>query len=137
MRRGRRSPHRAFLQALCRPRLPATRPARRLVGTFARTVTGAAAAERGGADYIQVGPAFDADAPGEGLALLRKVKDAVQIPVVAFGGIQTPADVADCLRAGADGVAVTDAVTLAPDPQAAAAELRAAIEAAWRALHGA
>ncbi len=107
-----------------------------LVGSFARSVPGAARAERGGADYVQVGPAFDADAPGEGLTLLRKIKDAVQVPVVAFGGIQTPADVADCLRAGADGVAVTDAVTHAPDPQAAAASLRAAMEAAWRALHG-
>ena len=92
-------------------------PGRRLVGSFAHTVTGAARAERGGADYVQVGPAFDADAPGEGLTLLRKIKDAVQIPVVAFGGIQTPADVADCLRAGADGVAVTDAVTEAPIPR--------------------
>lgn len=107
------------------------------VGSFAHTVMGAARAERGGADYVQVGPALDANAPGEGLALLRKIKDAIQIPVVAFGGIQTPADVADCLRAGADGVAVTDAVTQAPDPQAAAASLRAALDAAWRALHGA
>lgn len=108
-----------------------------MVGAFARSVTSAARAERGGADYVQVGPAFDAEAPGEGLILIRKVKDAVHIPVVAFGGIQTPADVADCLRAGADGVAVTEAVTAAPDPQAAAAGLRAAMEAAWRALHGA
>ena len=107
-----------------------------LVGSFAHTVPGAARAERGGADYVQVGPVFDADAPGEGLALLRKIKDAVQVPVVAFGGIQTPADVADCLRAGADGVAVTDAVMQAPDPQAAAASLRAAMDAAWRALYG-
>ena len=68
--------------------------------------------------------------------MLRKIKDAVHVPVVAFGGIQTPADVADCLRAGADGVAVTDAVTDAPDPQAAAAALRAAMDAAWRALYG-
>ena len=107
-----------------------------LVGSFAHSVPGAARAERGGADYVQVGPVFDADAPGEGLALLRKIKDAVQVPVVAFGGIQTPADVADCLRAWADGVAVTDAVTQAPDPQAAAASLRAAMDAAWRALYG-
>lgn len=108
-----------------------------LVGAFVRTVTAAARAERGGADYVQIGPAFDSESPGEGLALLRKVKDAVQIPVVAFGGIQTPADVADCLLAGADGVAVTDAVTEADDPESAAAGLRAAMEAAWRVLHGA
>ena len=112
-------------------------PGEATVGSFAHSVTGAARAERGGADYVQVGPAFDSEAPGEGLTLMRKIKDAVQIPVVAFGGIQTPADVADCLRAGADGVAVTDAVTQAPDPQVAAAALRVAMDAAWRALRGA
>ena len=110
-------------------------PGTGLVGSFARTVPGAARAERGGADYVQVGPALDEAAPGEGLALLRKIKDAVQVPVIAFGGIKTAADVADCLRAGADGVAVTDAVTAAEDPLAAAAALRAAMDAAWRALH--
>lgn len=113
-----------------------TSPGVRLVGAFARSVTGASRAERGGADYLQVGPAFDSDAPGEGVALIRKVKDAVHIPVIAFGGIQTPEHIADCLRAGADGVAVTEAVTQAPYPQAAAAALRAALDAAWRVLHG-
>lgn len=109
------------------------------VGAFARTVTGASRAERGGADYVQVGPIFDKDAAPDaelGLTLIRKVKDAVQIPVIAFGGIETPEQVGDCLRQGADGVAVATAVTHAPDPQAAAAALRAAMDAAWRALHG-
>ena len=111
----------------------------RLVGAFARSVPTAGRAERGGADYVQVGPAFDPDAPPDaenGLGLLRKVKDAVHIPVIAFGGIRTPAQVGDCVRAGADGVAVTDAITLAPDPQSAAAALRAALDAAWHALRG-
>lgn len=112
-------------------------PRAQAVGAFARTVTGASRAERGGADYLQVGPAFDSDAPGEGVTLLRKVKDAVHIPVIAFGGIQTAEQIADCLRAGADGVAVTEAVTQAPHPQSAAAALRAALDAAWRILHGA
>lgn len=110
----------------------------RLVGGFARSVTGAARAERGGADYIQVGPIFETETgneDGAGLSLLRKVKDAVNLPVIAFGGIQTPAQVANCLAAGADGVAVTDAVTRAADPQAAAAALRAALDAAWQVSH--
>ena len=108
------------------------------VGAFARSVPVAGRAERGGADYVQVGPAFDADAPdadGAGLSLLRKVKDAVHIPVIAFGGIRTPAQVGDCVRSGADGVALTDAITRAPDPQSAAMALRAALDAAWQALH--
>ena len=109
-----------------------------LVGAFARSVPGAGRAERGGADYVQVGPAFDPDAPADGdagLVLLRKVKDAVHIPVIAFGGIRTPEQVGGCIRAGADGVALTDAITRAPDPQSAATALRAALDAAWSALH--
>lgn len=110
------------------------------VGAFVHSVTGAGRAERGGADYVQVGPAFERDSPeGEshGLTLIRKVKDAVQIPVIAFGGIRATEHIADCLRAGADGVAVTDAIMRAPDPQAATAALRVALDSAWRALHGA
>ncbi|MGO8673559.1 MAG: thiamine phosphate synthase [Capsulimonadaceae bacterium] len=103
----------------------------RLVGVFAQSVPEAARAERGGADYVQVGPAFDAGPSG--LGILRKIKDAIQIPVVAFGGILTPEHVVECVRAGADGVAVTEAITQAPDPQAAAAALRTAMDAAWRA----
>lgn len=109
------------------------------VGAFAHSVHGAGRAERGGADYVQVGPIFEPDKPmgdAEGLNLIRKIKDAVQVPVIAFGGVQTPEQTADCLRAGADGVAVTDAITQAPDPHAAAVRLRVALDAAWRALHG-
>jgi thiamine-phosphate pyrophosphorylase len=113
----------------------------RLVGGFARSVTAAARAERGGADYVQVGPAFSRDERDEeedsGLSILRKVKDAVQIPVIAFGGIRSAEDAIDCLRAGADGVAVTDAIASAPDPESAARFLRIALDSAWRALHGA
>jgi thiamine-phosphate pyrophosphorylase len=108
----------------------------RTVGVFARSVTSAGRAERGGADYIQVGPVFEKDSREAGLKLLRKVKDAVQIPVIAFGGIRTPEQVADCLRAGGDGVAVTDAIAAATDPQSAAVCLRIAADAAWRALYG-
>jgi thiamine-phosphate pyrophosphorylase len=106
-----------------------------IVGAFAHSVAGAGRAERGGADYIQIGPAFEPDVvDGEqaGLTLIRKVKDAVNLPVIAFGGVRTPAHVGDCLGAGADGVAVTDAITRAADPQSAAAGLRAALDAAWR-----
>lgn len=106
----------------------------RLVGAFAHSVPAAGRAERGGADYVQVGPTFDPEEVGAGLSLLRKIKDAVHIPVIAFGGIHTPEQVADCVGAGADGVAVTDAVMRAADPQAAAAALRAALDAAWRVL---
>ncbi len=111
-----------------------------VVGAFARTVHGASRAERGGADYVQTGPAFDHDSEphkaSAGLTLVRKIKDAVQVPVIAFGGVNSVDRVVDCLRFGADGVAVTDAILKAPDPYAAATTLRTALNAAWRALYG-
>lgn len=107
----------------------------RLVGAFVQTVNGASRAERGGADYVQVGPAFKEDG-SDNLALLRKVKDAVHIPVIGFGGIVTPEHAAECIRAGADGVAVTDAITGADEPPSAAALLRGAIDVAWKQTRG-
>jgi thiamine-phosphate pyrophosphorylase len=109
----------------------------RLVGAFVQSVNGASRAERGGADYVQVGPAFP-DSPEDkigGLGLIRKIKDAVQISVIAFGGVATAEQVADAVQAGADGVAVTEAITKAADPMASAAALRAALDAAWRVAH--
>jgi thiamine-phosphate pyrophosphorylase len=111
----------------------------KLVGGFVNTVIGASRAERGGADFVQVGPAFDNAVGGvpeaEGLPLLRKIKDAVHIPVVAFGGINTPERAVDCLMAGADGIVISDAVTLAGNPRDAAAAIRNAVDSAWQTLH--
>ena len=62
------------------------------------------------ADYIGAGPVWstpsktDADPP-IGLDGLRAICEAVAVPVVAIGGIDA-ANAADCIRAGAAGVAV-------------------------------
>jgi thiamine-phosphate diphosphorylase len=117
------------------------RGAGKYVGVFVQSVVEAARAERGEADYVQVGPVFE-DANGlepekpDRLALLRKIKDAVHVPVIAFGGVQTDSQVARCLEAGADGIAVTDAVSVAEDPAAAAQTLRVALDYAWRTYRG-
>jgi len=81
----------------------------------------------GRADYIGAGPVWatpskeDADPP-IGLEGLREICEAVAAPVVAIGGIDR-SNAADCIRAGAQGVAV---IRAARD----AAGLRAAIDAA-------
>ena len=102
-----------------------------LVGCYVQTVTGASRAERGGADYVQVGPAFHerplADSSHEGLTLIRKVRDAVTVPVTAFGGITSTERAQAAIAAGAGGVAVTSAVLAARDPQTAARELLSAL----------
>ena len=86
-----------------------------------------ARAVAGDADYIGAGPVWetpsktDAD-PAIGLDGLREICDATTIPAVAIGGIDTT-NAAECIRAGAVGVAV---IRAARD----AAGLRAAIDAA-------
>jgi thiamine-phosphate pyrophosphorylase len=79
------------------------------------------------ADYIGAGPVWatpsklDA-APAIGLDGLQQICAAVTVPVIAIGGIDAT-NAADCIRAGAAGVAVIRAAR-------AAAGLRAAIDAA-------
>jgi thiamine-phosphate diphosphorylase len=67
------------------------------------------------ADYLGVGPIWEtpskADAdPAIGVAALRAICAAVDIPVVAIGGIDA-ANARECIRAGAAGVAVIRAAT--------------------------
>jgi thiamine-phosphate pyrophosphorylase len=84
-----------------------------MLGTSASSVDEALAGEKLGAAYIGAGPVWatpskpDADPP-IGLDGLSEVCDAVSIPVVAIGGID-PTNAADCIAAGAAGVAVVRA----------------------------
>ena len=95
--------------------------------TSAASVDEARAGEALGAGYIGAGPVWaspskpDADPP-IGLGGLASICEAVSIPVVAIGGVDV-SNAADCMRAGAAGVAVIRAA-------ADARELRAAIDAA-------
>ncbi|MGD0167215.1 MAG: thiamine phosphate synthase [Gaiellaceae bacterium] len=81
-----------------------------MLGLSASTVGEAVEAEERGATYIGAGPVWatpsktDA-APAIGLDGLAAICAAVSIPVVAIGGIDA-ANAADCIRAGASGVAV-------------------------------
>jgi thiamine monophosphate synthase len=55
---------------------------------------------------------------------LREVKEAVELPVVAIGGIDV-SNIDQVLAAGADAVAVISAVCAAEDVRAAALQLAA------------
>jgi thiamine-phosphate pyrophosphorylase len=97
-----------------------------LLGLSASSLEEARAADSE-ADYIGVGPIWDtpskADAdPAVGVGGLRQICHATTNPVVAIGGIDA-SNVAECIRAGAVGVAV---IRAARD----AVALRAAIDAA-------
>ena len=97
-----------------------------LLGRSASTLEEARSVD-GEADYLGAGPVWttpskaDAD-PAIGIDGLRQICSAVSSPVVAIGGIDV-SNAADCIRAGAVGVAVVRAAR-------AAAPLRAAIDAA-------
>jgi thiamine-phosphate pyrophosphorylase len=98
-----------------------------LLGLSASSVEEARDAERGGAAYIGAGPVWatpskEDAAPPTGLDGLREICATVTVPVVAIGGIDA-SNAADCIRAGAAGVAVIRAA-------GEAAALRAAIDAA-------
>lgn len=81
-----------------------------MLGLSASTVEQAVEAEKQGAAYIGAGPVWatpsktDAD-PAIGLDGLAAICKAVSIPVVAIGSVDA-SNAADCIRAGAAGVAV-------------------------------
>jgi len=99
----------------------------RIIGISVSSADEALAAEKGGSDYIGVGPVFatlskkDIGSP-LGLAGLREIRQKVKIPILAIGGISV-ANVADVIASGADGVAVISAIAAATDPKKAATEI--------------
>ena len=109
--------------------------ARQLVGTSNGGVGEALSSRADGADYVAVGAIFATTTMGKsgrrslGVDAIREVKEAVSMPVVAIGGINL-ANIADVVRAGADCVCVVSAVTLADDPESAAAHLVEAMQSA-------
>ena len=80
-----------------------------LIGASCHSVQSAQAAAAAGADYIIFGPVFDTPSKAkfgapQGVERLREVCAAVQIPVLAIGGIDA-SNAAECFGAGASGVA--------------------------------
>jgi thiamine-phosphate pyrophosphorylase len=102
-----------------------------LIARAVHSIDAAIRAERAGADVIQAGTVFEtASKPGApllGIDGLRAICDAVDVPVIAIGGI-TVANAADAIAAGARGVAVISAIADATDPRGVAANLRRAVD---------
>lgn len=99
-----------------------------IIGVSVDNVAQAIAAEEGGADYIGVGAIFKTSTKpdaqqGVGLGAIFEARQAVDIPVVAIGGINR-GNIQDVIRAGADAAAVVSAVVAQEDVKAAAHELR-------------
>ncbi len=122
-----------------------TEDARRLLGRGAiiglsiKTVVQAEAAPIDLLDYVGVGGVFatlskDNPNPPIGPAGLARIAGVFrrrrpEFPLCAIAGIDAT-NAGDAIAAGADGVAVISALSLAPDPQAAARALRDTVDAA-------
>jgi thiamine-phosphate pyrophosphorylase len=112
-----------------------------IIGLSLTTVQHAQEAPLDQLDYVAVGAVFatgskdDASAP-IGLDGLRAIVRAVRarnasMPICAISGINA-GNAGNVIAAGADGVAVISALSLAPDPAAAARSLRAAVDEALK-----
>jgi thiamine-phosphate pyrophosphorylase len=82
----------------------------RIIGISTHDVEQAREAEASGADYIGFGPMFgtttkETGYSARGLEMLRRVREAVSIPIVAIGGI-TEANLKEVWQAGADSAAI-------------------------------
>ena len=99
----------------------------KIVGVSAHSVEEALRAQAAGADYLGVGAAFatgtKADAKPIPRETIRSITAAVNIPVVAIGGI-TRENILELKGCGLAGAAVVSALFAQRDVRAAAAELR-------------
>jgi thiamine-phosphate pyrophosphorylase len=109
------------------PSAEQARAAGLLLGLSATGVDEAREAEARGAAYVGAGPVWETPSkpdagPPIGLDGLEEICRAVGVPVVAIGGVDA-SNAADCVEAGAAGVAVIRAVS-------ELREVRAAVDAA-------
>ena len=96
-----------------------------IVGRSNNGTVEALESEAQGADYVAVGAVYSTTTMGKsgrtalGPEMIRRVKEAVSVPVIAIGGINA-GNIADVARAGADCICVVSAVTFADDVEGAA-----------------
>lgn len=99
---------------------------RMIIGVSAHTVEEARRAVENGADYLGVGAVFSTatktNVGNMPFETLQEICRAVEIPVVAIGGISQK-NIMQLSGSGVDGVAVVSAIFAAEDPGAAAAEM--------------
>ena len=104
----------------------------RIIGVSAQTVEQAVRAQERGADYLGVGAVFPtgskADAVEVSHETVRAITEAVDIPVIAIGGI-TKDNVSELSGTGICGIAVISAIFAQEDIEGAARVLKERTEA--------
>jgi len=103
-----------------------------IIGLSVENEEQAVASDRLDVDYLGVSPIFATPTKTDtgaawGIEGLWRLRPLVRKPLVAIGGIN-PGNAARVIEAGADGLAVVSAICAAPDPEAAARELRAVLD---------
>lgn len=101
------------------------------IGASTHSLEQAQRAAREKPDYLSVGPIFptttkDAGQP-VGVSLIRKIKESIDVPIVAIGGIRLD-NVHEVVQAGTDAVAVISAVVNADDVEGAVRDLKSRID---------
>jgi thiamine-phosphate pyrophosphorylase len=104
-----------------------------VMGISATTPEEAQRAQAEGADYLGVGPVFPTPSkpdavPPIGIGGLVEIREAVEVPIVAIGGIDEE-NAREVFEAGADSIAVISAVSGAEDMLEAVRGLRRAVDA--------
>ncbi len=103
----------------------------KIIGVSAHTVEEALLAEQRGADYLGVGAVFPTgskdDADVLDAQVVRDIIEAVNIPVVAIGGISL-SNVGELAGCGLDGVAVISAIFAQDNIEEATATLKEATQ---------
>jgi len=107
-------------------------PEKMMLGLSVETLDQAVEAEKYDLDYLSVSPVFFTPTKTNlyrewGIEGLRKLRSITKHKLIAIGGINS-SNVAEVIRAGADGVAVVSAICAAEDPKAISKELKSIIE---------
>lgn len=105
-----------------------------IIGSSSHNLDEALDAQKAGASYVNIGPIFATQtktvASGVvGPAMIGTIAPHLRVPHTCMGGIKEN-NVGKVLAAGGRTIAVVTAVTAAPDPRLAAAQLLAAIRSA-------
>lgn len=100
---------------------------KRILGVSVHSIREAVRAESEGADYIGVGALFPTDTKKDTQKItieeLKEIVQAVSIPVVAIGGINSE-NIKELSLSGVSGIAVVSAILNAPQAEYAAKELK-------------
>ncbi len=104
-----------------------------VIGGSSHNPDEAVAAQDAGASYVNIGPVYATQTKSVptgvvGLDMIDAIRPLLRVPFTCMGGIKTD-NIGPVLAHGARHCAVVTAVTAAPDPRAAAAELRRLIRA--------